>query len=490
MEIFDVGVIGGGITGASAANHLVAAGYSTLLLDQGDFGGATTGRTSRLQYSGLSYLDSCRSLGRIARRPRGAIEGVQLARRAMRDRSAFVRDVPERVRPVTFYLPIYRGGPISLRMMRWGLQLMERLDPGGVPLKIDVIEPEVLRREACLRHLRDLDRLEGVVSCVEYQFDWPERICVDAIFNARENGARVENYTCVERIERRSDGSWLLHVHDRTRNERRIHAVRTVMNAAGAWVDEIAQGSSLGMPRLNQGAKGSNVMVRLPEEFRGLGFESLTRSGEPFYVIPWGGLHYFGPANRAQDPSEDGFKVGADEITYLLDEFNHLFPRLRLGRSDVIYHWAGVRPRTADPHHPVGGPAVRLHDLSDQGAPGYFAYTGGLLMVHRSAGRDMVKGIGRRVTPSGKSRPLIGSARTVPSQADELLYACEQEQVVELDDLLRRRVRSGWGEQLGCDIAHEVAASVRDVMGWTQADASARADRYIRDTRSVFGLAE
>lgn len=84
MELLDVGVIGGGITGASAANHLAAAGFSTLLLEQGDFAGATTGRTSRLQYSGLSYLDACRTLGRVAQHPREAMEAVQLAKSTLR----------------------------------------------------------------------------------------------------------------------------------------------------------------------------------------------------------------------------------------------------------------------------------------------------------------------------------------------------------------------------------------------------------------------
>ncbi|TIX28365.1 FAD-dependent oxidoreductase [Mesorhizobium sp.] len=35
--LFDVAIIGGGITGASAANHLAAAGFSTVLLEQSDF---------------------------------------------------------------------------------------------------------------------------------------------------------------------------------------------------------------------------------------------------------------------------------------------------------------------------------------------------------------------------------------------------------------------------------------------------------------------
>ncbi len=502
MDVFDVAVIGGGITGASAANHLVAAGYSTVLLEQGDFASGTTGRTSRLQYSGLSYLGALQPFSQLARHPRDAIEAVGLARRSMRDRSAFIRAVPERVRPVPFFLPIHRDGPISVRSMMLAFRLMERLDPDGVPLSVELIEPSEARRDPRLRLLRDPDRLTGVVKCVEHQFDWPERICADAVFNAAENGATVENHSPVQALARQPDGTWLITVLDKRQNATRSFRSRAVLNAAGAWVDQIAASSSLGVSRISQGEKGSNVVVRLPSELEGVGFEGLTRGGAPFYVIPWGKLHYFGPANRPSEPNAAGYSVSEDEILFLLDEFNFLFPSLKLQRGDIRYGWAGVRPRTARRGFASGGSAVRLHDFGRGGAANYFAYTGGLLMTHRSAGRAVVAGIGRKLQPSGSSQPFLGSARFPPTQADTamlhgtegdlttkgLVYACQHEKVFDLADLMRRRVSIGWGEHLGCDVAHEVASTVRDAMGWSAAEAAGKADRYVERTRQEFGL--
>ena len=94
METLDVAVIGGGIIGCSAVNHLAAAGYATILLEQYDLAGATSGRTSRLQYCGLSYFSRFRSVLDALKHPRESWEGIELARRAMRDRSGFVRDTP------------------------------------------------------------------------------------------------------------------------------------------------------------------------------------------------------------------------------------------------------------------------------------------------------------------------------------------------------------------------------------------------------------
>ena len=145
---------------------------------------------------------------------------------------------------------------------------------------------------------------------------------------------------------------------------------------------------------------------------------------------------------------------------------------------------------------------MRLHDLADAGAPNYFAYTGGLLMTHRSAGREVVAGMGRRLAPTRAAQPLRGAGRLPPSQADRtvlqgergevavtgLVYACQHEKVRDLADLMRRRVSLGWDEGLGCDLAHAVARTVRDVMGWSAAEASeqpALAEQAHGDGRAV-----
>ena len=68
---FDVAVIGAGVNGASAAQHLAAAGYAVLLIDQGDFASGSSSRSSRLLHCGLRYLapgsPRCTATGRRCR---------------------------------------------------------------------------------------------------------------------------------------------------------------------------------------------------------------------------------------------------------------------------------------------------------------------------------------------------------------------------------------------------------------------------------------
>src|SRR5580692_7951793 len=55
-EVFDLVVIGGGITGAGVALDAASRGYSVALVEQADFASGTSSRSSKLVHGGLRYL--------------------------------------------------------------------------------------------------------------------------------------------------------------------------------------------------------------------------------------------------------------------------------------------------------------------------------------------------------------------------------------------------------------------------------------------------
>lgn len=499
---FQVAVIGGGITGASAANYLAAAGFDTVLFERADFASGTSGRSSRLQHCGLTYFSPGRSLWNFLTKPRMALEHLELARRAMRDRSRFVRATPERVRPIKFHTPLYRNDGIPAWKARLGFRLLELLDPGGVPLDFELLSSQQALREPALRHLRDPHDLTGVVRFTEYQFNWPERICIDTVLHARECGAYIRNYTQVTAIEPNGDGGWRLRIADGRTGEASTVTAGCIVNTAGAWVDEVASRCGLSLPAVNQGLKGTNVVVRLPPEFRGLAFETALPDGNPFYVIPWGELHYFGPRDEPCAPSPEKFRADEPTIRALLEDFRTALPAIPIKREDVLYSWAGVRPRTARAGHPDGSEAVLLHDMTRAGEPAYYAYTGGLLMTHRHAGASVAAAVARRLRPARPARPVSYAARTgtpdpsaavlgagdARGSAAQLRDAARNELAVHLDDLLFRRVPLGWSEGLGLDIARQAAETVADIMGWSPADIDREVERYTAFVAREFGM--
>ena len=57
-NIFDIVVVGGGITGASIARDAAMRGLSVALLEKDDFASGTSSRSTKLLHGGLRYLEA------------------------------------------------------------------------------------------------------------------------------------------------------------------------------------------------------------------------------------------------------------------------------------------------------------------------------------------------------------------------------------------------------------------------------------------------
>lgn len=486
---YDVIVIGGGIIGAAAGQHLSAAGYTTLLLERGDYGAATSSRTSRLQHCGLTYFSAANhSLWSFISRPFYVAECLELARRAMRERGDFIRTSPERVRKLEFVVPFNARSAISGPRAKLAFGIMSLFDR-GVPLDLKVMSADEARQHPGLKGMADLDDVRGALSFAEYQYAWPERIVVDTIMKGREIGLDARNYAEVVAIDRANNGGWVVTARFADGTTQSFET-KAIVNAAGAWVDQITGLCSNAAPKLNSGAKGANVVVRLPAHMRGIGMETITPEGAPFYLIPWGDLHYAGPWDTPSEANHAGYRANENEIESILKIMNKVYPGIPLKREDVLYTWAGVRPRTAREGEDMGSMEVMEHDLTDRGLGNFFVFTGGLLMTHRDAGRRLTKAVSKRIKPSGGKKQLNYSAMMVP-QGDivtekSVRWAIEKEQARSLEDILRRRLSVGWTEDLGLAQAEEASIIAAPLLGWSEAERKENLDQFIQSTISDF----
>ena len=168
---FDAVVIGAGVNGASAAQHLAAAGYATLLVDKGDFCSGSSSRSSRLLHCGLRYLAPGGSMWDFARHPSRLKTALTMARQAMLSRRQFVQTSPERARALNFHFPIWRGGAYAGWQVELAMRLLAGLAPADVPLGRRRLTPSQAAQTPLVQWLRDFDRLESVAAFTEYQFD-------------------------------------------------------------------------------------------------------------------------------------------------------------------------------------------------------------------------------------------------------------------------------------------------------------------------------
>ena len=491
---FDVAVIGGGINGASAAQHLAAAGYSVLLVEKGDFGSGSSGRSSRLLHCGLRYLAPGRSLLDFVRHPSRFVAALKMARKGMEARSDFVRTSAVQAKAMRFCFPIYKGGPYRNWQVDLAFQLLGRLGPGDLPLDYERVPASAAARMPLLRWLRDPQALDSVAMFREYQLDWPERICVDSILDAERLGTVVRNYTLARIVSRSKDG-WSIELTgvdgmSPGPDPNPVHVnAHVVLNVAGIWVDMV---NRVAQPKARQrvlGTKGCHVLVKLPPDCANIGIATLNSKLEPFYCIPYRGYHYFGPTETLYEGDRDRICVTHEERAWLVGEANRLLPQLKLTDTDVLMTWAGVRPLTFDEHVPFGNRSRLIHDLASDGMPDVYAMTAGPVMTHRSAGRQLTDIVRQRIPPSGPPRSLVYAPVRFPEDSNspllladgqvklsDLRHSVREEHARTLMDALFRRVGLGWH----CAFTPAELARAADVIGGELGWSEARKEKEIQ----------
>src|SRR3990167_3219115 len=114
-QVFDVIVMGGGITGAGIAQDAASRGLKTILLEKGDFASGTSSTSTTLIHGGLRYLQHLQF-------------GVTLE--SVRERQLQQKLAPHMVWRLPFVIPTYSGHLLANLKMRLGLCLYDLMTVG------------------------------------------------------------------------------------------------------------------------------------------------------------------------------------------------------------------------------------------------------------------------------------------------------------------------------------------------------------------------
>src|SRR5688572_26834388 len=107
-RVFDLLVVGAGITGAGIARDAALRGMSVALIDKSDFASGTSSRSSRLVHGGVRYLEHGH---------------LHLVFEASAERGRLLRLAPHLVKPLPFIWPVYAGQRLPLWKIAAGLTL-------------------------------------------------------------------------------------------------------------------------------------------------------------------------------------------------------------------------------------------------------------------------------------------------------------------------------------------------------------------------------
>jgi glycerol-3-phosphate dehydrogenase len=323
----DLVVIGAGINGAGIARDAAMRGAKVLLLDKGDIGGGTSSWSTRLIHGGLRYLEH----GELS-----------LVRESLRERTSLMNIAPHLVRPLPILVPIYKNSQRGPWIIRAGMFAYDMLSLGKA-----LPRHRMLSRDETLEEASGLepDGLVGAAIYYDAQVEFAERLVLENAIAAVEHGAEVVTYARVDELGIEEGMVRRIDFTNELTGARQSVQSKSVINAAGPWVDQLLEKTGTSAPRLIGGTKGSHIIVA---PFFGAPATAIYVEAKadrrPFFIIPWNGNYLIGTTDIRYRGDLDHVEIDDEEIDYLLRETNRVIPTACLDRSKILYTYSGVRP--------------------------------------------------------------------------------------------------------------------------------------------------
>lgn len=370
-EIFDLLIIGGGITGAGLALDGSARGLRVALVEKRDFAAGTSSRSTKLIHGGLRYLEHY---------------DFALVREGLRERALLVKLAPHLVEPFPFVVPVYeqsrRNYDRPLKM-RAGMILYDLL--AG---KYNLGRHRRLNRAEALQLAPQLDPrgLKGAFVYYDCLTD-DARLVIEVLKSAHECGAVPASYARATGFLRDEAGRIAgAHLRDELTGDEISARARLVINATGVWMEETLSLSSAagnGAAKSVRPSKGIHLTVPADRLRVNAAWLIPSLTGHRFYfVVPWQGRVNIGTTDTDYQGDKNAPRAEADEVREILGAINSYFPDAQLDSSDVITSWAGLRPLISDPMIQSTTAISRKEELLESDN-GLISLAGGKLTTYR-----------------------------------------------------------------------------------------------------------
>ncbi len=487
-------VIGGGITGAGILREAARAGLRALLVEAKDFAWGTSSRSSKMVHGGLRYLKQFQ-LGTTFH--------------SVREREQLLKAGEGLITPLPFLMPIYDAS--DKLMYQLGLSVYDlmaaRWDHRQYTAdEIALLIPRLNR-----------DGLNGGFSTEDAQTD-DARLVLRVLQEAISAGGTAINYARADRLIQDESGVRGVTIRDVETGATADIRARVVMNASGAWVDQLR--AQVGGESRIRPLRGSHLLFpawRFPVA-QAISFLH-PADRRPVFVYPWEGVTLVGTTDIDHpDDLNDEPHISGAEVAYLLAACHAQFPSVNVEATDILSTFAGVRPvigtGKTDPSKEARDHVIMVEN-------GLISVTGGKLTTFRLIALDALRAAApffeSALVLDEKSPPLdplaqmdempalstdrahrlrgrygaltadlptdpdlltpVGETRTLWA---ELRYAAEREAVVHLDDLLLRRTRIGLLlPNGGAEVLEHVQAVCTPVLNWHAARWQAERARYL-----------
>jgi glycerol-3-phosphate dehydrogenase len=405
-EIFDLLIIGGGVTGACVARDAALRGLNVALIEKIDFAHATSAHNSKLIHGGLRYLRNFE---------------LALVRESLRERRIWQRTAPHLVQPLPFLLPLEKAGFAARTTLSAGLTLYDLLsydrgwlsDPDQrLPAHSFLNKRDALAREPSL----DTPGFEGAFLYYDAQSYAPERLALECILDAVAHGAAAANYVAAEGLLVRNGAVEGAKARDLVTDTAFDIRAKTTLVATGPWAD-IFLAQALGKPATHKLLRSKGIHLIVPAMTKQ---DALTvaAGGGHFFVLPWRGHSLLGTTDTAFRSNPDNVGVTESDIDDFLAFINAHLPSAHLARANVQHWYAGLRPLVDDGSgdtYDASRRAELVDHSRDDGLNNLFSAIGGKWTTSRDLAQKTVDTLVARL--GIPTKPCTTQTRPTPGGA-------------------------------------------------------------------------
>lgn len=361
---FSIIVVGGGINGAGIAQCAAASGYSTLLVEQDQWGAGTSSKSSKLIHGGLRYLESGQ---------------IKMVYESLRERERLQDNAPELVKPNQFYIPLYQDSNIRPWKLFIGLSLYYLLSGFSQQSRFSVV-PKKAWGELPLKK----SGLKRVFCYTDCQTD-DQQLTRAVVESARNLGATL---LCPGRFINANTVNTGYEVHIETGGRRKQFTCDLLINASGAWVNELAINIQPPVPLLPIDLIQGSHLILSPQLSPRCYYLESANDGRAVFALPWEGKTLLGTTETPYRGKPENTHCLEQERSYLLSVVNHYFPDYKPVVQSTM---AGLRvlPKAESSVHHRSREVVIVPDNPLK--PCYIGVYGGKLTTYRSTAEKVIK---------------------------------------------------------------------------------------------------
>ena len=459
-KLWDVVVIGGGATGLGTALDAVTRGYKTILLEQADFSGGTSSRSTKLVHGGVRYL---------------AQGDILLVIEALHERGIMLKNAPHLTENQEFIIPVYTLWDVIIYTA--GLKFYDLLSG-----RLSLGKSYFINREKTLVRLPLLraDGLKGGIVYHDGQFD-DSRMALALAGACVENGGTVLNYFKAGGLLKNDEGRiYGVNATDiETGNHYEIKA-KCIINATGIYADEIHRMDNPGSKPTIRPSQGVHIV--LDNSFLQSSSAIMipkTDDGRVLFAIPWYDKVVVGTTDTPLETITTEPKALDEEIDFILKTAGEYLTNPP-SRDDTLCIFAGLRPLAANPDNPSATREVSRRHKITLSPSGLLSIIGGKWTSYRRMAEETIdKGINAgllekrkcitktfrfysdeaklkserlRIYGNGAAeiervideKPELGNLLDpkLPYTKAEIIWSCRNEMPRTLEDMLARRTRS------------------------------------------------